>query len=247
MIRIPILHAGSREAFPPVESALREPDGLLAAGGDLSPERLLDAYRHGIFPWYSEGEPILWWSPDPRMVFDTGKLRVSSRLRRWLRHCNWTIRADSAFAEVVRRCAAPRAGHRGTWITRAMFNAYVRLNELGHAHSVEAYDGSGQLAGGIYGVAIGRMFFGESMFSQATNGSKVALIALCQALQQWDFPLLDAQVASVHLQSMGAFEMPRARFVAKVERTCGLPGVDGRWSSGWPIASAGQLAAALPG
>jgi leucyl/phenylalanyl-tRNA--protein transferase len=242
LIRIPILHAGMVEPFPSVEGALREPDGLLAAGGDLSPARLLDAYRHGIFPWYSDGEPILWWSPDPRMVFDTGNVHVASRLQRWLRQCAWTIRADTAFAEVVRACAAPRKGHRGTWITPAMFDAYMRLHQLGHAHSVQVHDVDEQLVGGIYGISIGRMFFGESMFSGMTNGSKVALIALCRGLRHWGYPLLDAQVASSHLETLGAFQMPRARFVAHVERAAAERGMTGSWNSGWPIGSARELA-----
>ena len=195
LIRIPILHAGARDEFPAVETALDEPNGLLAAGGDLSPQRLLDAYRHGIFPWYSDDEPILWWSPDPRTVFATGHVHISTKLRRWLGHCNWMIRADTAFAEVMRACAAPRTTQPGTWITQEIFEAYTLLHRLGHAHSVEVYDGA-RLVGGIYGVAIGHMFFGESMFSAATNGSKVALIALCRMLHSWGFPLLDAQVAS---------------------------------------------------
>jgi leucyl/phenylalanyl-tRNA--protein transferase len=241
MIRIPILRAGILEPFPRTEHALAEPNGLLAAGGDLSTQRLLLAYRHGIFPWYSEGEPILWWSPDPRMVFDTGKIHVASRLQRWLRRCDWTIQADTAFADVVRACAAPRRGHNGTWITRAMFDAYLRLHELGYAHSVEACDASGELAGGIYGVAVGRMFFGESMFSRATNGSKIALIALCRVLQAWGYELLDAQVASPHLQTMGAFEIPRGRFVAHVERACAKPGMTDSWTGAWPLGCAAQL------
>ena len=222
--------------------ALREPDGLLAAGGDLSPRRLLDAYRHGIFPWYSEGEPILWWSPDPRMVFATDRIHVPTRLRRWLRHCAWTLRADTAFAEVVRNCAAPRRGNAGTWITRSMFEAYMRLHESGHAHSVEAYDAAGHLAGGIYGVAIGRMFFGESMFSATTNGSKVALAALCRALHAWEFPLLDAQVASPHLATLGAFQIPRGEFVAHLERACAQRDEPGSWADRWTIATADRLA-----
>jgi leucyl/phenylalanyl-tRNA--protein transferase len=241
MIRIPILRAGILEPFPRTEHALAEPNGLLAAGGDLSTQRLLLAYRHGIFPWYSEGEPILWWSPDPRMVFDTGKIHVASRMQRWLRRCDWTIQADTAFADVVRACAAPRRGHNGTWITGAMFEAYLRLHELGYSHSVEVCDARGKLAGGIYGVAVGRMFFGESMFSHATNGSKVALIALCRVLQAWGYELLDAQVASPHLQTMGAFEMPRGRFVAHVERACAKPGVTTSWTDAWPLGHAAQL------
>src|SRR5437660_1159420 len=173
MIRIPILQAGRREPFPAVEQALAEPNGLLAIGGDLSPHRLLDAYRHGIFPWYSGDTPILWWSPDPRAVFSTAAIHVSSRLRRWLAGCDWTIDADTDFPSVVRACAAPRADDAGTWITHEMFDAYCRLHELGHAHAVEVRE-AGRLIGGIYGVAVGRMFYGESMFSRATNGSKVA-------------------------------------------------------------------------
>jgi leucyl/phenylalanyl-tRNA--protein transferase len=242
VIRIPILRAGAHEAFPPVESALDEPNGLLAAGGDLSPRRLLDAYRHGVFPWFSEGEPILWWSPDPRMVFATDHVHVSTRLQRSLKRSDWTVRADSAFVEVVRACAAPRRGHSGTWITRAMLNAYLALHELGYAHSVEVCGIDGRLVGGIYGVAIGRMFFGESMFSGATNGSKVALIALCRALDSWRFPLLDAQVASPHLQTMGAFEMQRAQFIAHVQSATADPLSPGNWRERWPIATAASLA-----
>ncbi|WP_347259520.1 leucyl/phenylalanyl-tRNA--protein transferase [Rudaea sp.] len=229
MIRIPILHAGSSEAFPDVETALAEPNGLLAAGGDLSPRRLLEAYRHGIFPWYSRGEPILWWSPDPRMVFRTDQVHVSTRLRRFLRHCDWTIRADTAFAEVMRACAAPRPTQPTTWITREMFDAYCNLHRLGHAHSFEVYAGDA-LAGGIYGVAVGRMFYGESMFSARPNGSKVALLALCRALHAWQFPLLDAQVHSAHLVSLGAVEVPRAQFARDVARLAALPDIRGPWS-----------------
>ena len=243
MIRIPILQAGMREPFPPVETAFDEPNGLLAAGGDLAPERLLDAYRHGIFPWFSEGEPILWWSPDPRMVFATSMVHVSTRMRRWLRQCDWTIRADTMFREVMRACAAPRPTQRGTWITRGMLNAYGTLHELGYAHSIEVFDDGDRLVGGIYGVAIGRMFFGESMFSGATNGSKVALIALCRALQQWGFPLLDAQVASPHLERMGAVEIARSRFVAHVTEYCGSPAPQlSSWRQEWPLPCAAGLA-----
>jgi len=228
MIRIPILRAGSDEAFPDVATALAEPNGLLAAGGDLSPRRLLDAYRHGIFPWYSSGEPILWWSPDPRMVFETNRIHVSTKLRRFLRDCDWTIRADAAFAEVMRACAAPRPKQPTTWITREMFDAYCALHALGHAHSFEAWSGD-ELVGGIYGVAIGRMFFGESMFSAHTNGSKIALLALCHSLRDWEFPLLDAQVRSEHIASLGALEIPRAEFVRHVEMQTAKPELVGSW------------------
>lgn len=228
MIRIPILQPGSDEAFPDVETALREPNGLLAAGGDLRPERLLRAYAAGIFPWFSPGEPILWWSPDPRMVFATEAMHLPRRLARWLRRCDWRLEADRDFAGVMRACAAPRPGHSGTWITAPMLAAYERLHALGHAHSVEAY-ADGELVGGIYGVAIGRMFFGESMFSRADNGSKTALLALAWLLRQWGWPLLDAQVSSGHLQTLGAFELPRADFCTRIGALCAAPGRIGSW------------------
>ena len=240
-IHIPILRAGAHEEFPPVSSALAEPNGLLAVGGDLSAQRLLDAYRHGIFPWFGQDEPIMWWSPDPRMVFATDAIHISTKMRRWLKHCDWTIRADIAFAHVVRACAAPRATQPETWITPAMSDAYAQLHALGHAHSVEVYAGN-ELVGGIYGVAIGRMFFGESMFSAATNGSKVALIALCRALHAWEFPLLDAQGPSKHLASLGAFQMPRAGFVAHLTDYCWRPARPSNWKDEWSIGNANDLA-----
>jgi len=202
--------------FPPAELALDEPDGLLAIGGDLSPVRLLNAYAGGIFPWFSQGQPILWWSPDPRMVFGTDGVHLSSRFRRQLRSSNWTVTADTAFAEVMQACAdAPRPGQDGTWITAGMQRAYVELHRLGYAHSVEVFDG-GQLVGGIYGVAIGRMFFGESMFSGRSGGSKVALAALAHVLHGWGWPLIDAQVENPHLLRMGAGHLPRDVFLARV-------------------------------
>ena len=241
MTRLPQLDPLDPERFPPVGRALREPDGLLAVGGDLSPERLLAAYRRGIFPWYSRNQPILWWSPATRTVFDTARMHVPRRLAHWLRHCEWRIGADSAFDAVVRACAAPRAGQRGTWITPAMRAAYQRLHELGHAHSVEVWDDA-QLAGGIYGVALGRMFFGESMFSAATNGSKVALLALCHALREWGFPLLDAQVASPHLFTLGAIEMPRAAFCTRVAELAAKAAHAGDWRDRFPATRAPDLA-----
>ncbi len=228
MIRLPILDAHALQPFPPVETALREPDGLLAAGGDLRPERLLLAYSQGIFPWYSHGEPILWWSPDPRLVFDTGAMHVPRRLRRWLGNCAWTISADSAFVEVMRACAEPRAGQRGTWISSEMIRAYAQLHALGHAHSIEVRDGD-QLVGGIYGVAIGRMFFGESMFSRRDHASKVALLALCRGLAMNQFPLLDAQVSSPHLRTLGAVELERRDFMSRIAGQIALSGQVGRW------------------
>ena len=240
MIRLPWLDPADPDAFPPVERAMGQPDGLLAAGGDLSPARLLAAYRRGIFPWYSEGEPILWWSPARRTVFDTATPHVPRRLARWLRGCDWTIRTDSAFGAVMRACARTRPDGDGSWIGASMIAAYERLHGLGHAHSVEAWD-SDELVGGLYGVRIGRMFFGESMFSAETNGSKVALLALCRLLDEHGCPLLDAQVASAHLFTLGAREMPRAAFCAEVARLADLP----LGSPAWPPACARIDAAAL--
>ncbi|MEO8461243.1 MAG: leucyl/phenylalanyl-tRNA--protein transferase, partial [Dokdonella sp.] len=214
-MRLPFLDSslseGDEPAFPPVAQATANPNGLLAAGGDLSPQRLLAAYRRGIFPWYSPGEPILWWSPDPRTVFLTDCMHVPLRFKRWLRSCSWTLRADSAFEAVIRASAAPREEHGGTWLDAHMIAAYCRLHDLGHAHCVEVWDGD-ELVGGIYGVAIGRMFFAESMFSRRTNASKVALFALSRTLALWGFPMLDAQVRSQHLLTLGAADMPRIVF-----------------------------------
>ncbi|WP_396614941.1 leucyl/phenylalanyl-tRNA--protein transferase [Lysobacter soli] len=233
--------------FPPVDRALRQPDGLLAIGGDLSPPRLLNAYRHGIFPWYSQGQPILWWSPDPRTMFATDGVRLGSKFRRRLCRSTWEIRADTAFAEVIRACAeTPRPGQRGTWITREMRAAYERMHELGHAHSFEVFEGA-RLVGGIYGVAIGRMFFGESMFSAESGGSKVALAALAAHLGSWGFPLIDAQVENDHLLSLGAELWPRPRFLAAVAELTAEPGIVGSWSARvgcWPATRLAESARA---
>ena len=230
--------------FPPAAQALREPDGLLAVGGDLSPTRLLNAYRHGIFPWFSEGQPILWWSPDPRMVFRTDGVHLSSRFRRELRRSGWVARADGAFDAVVAACgSAPRRGQHGTWITAGMRAAYGALHRLGHAHSVEVYAGD-ELVGGIYGVALGRMFFGESMFSARPGGSKVALAALACRLHGWGWPLVDAQVESAHLASLGAHAMPREDFLAAVARLA-EPLAPGAWGARFGELAAVELA--VPG
>ncbi|KQR07577.1 MULTISPECIES: leucyl/phenylalanyl-tRNA--protein transferase [Xanthomonas] len=229
--------------FPPVEHALRDPDGLLALGGDLHPQRLLNAYAQGIFPWFSEGQPILWWSPDPRMVFRTDSVRLSSRFKRQLRNCNWTLRADTAFAEVIAACASsPRPGQDGTWITAQMQAAYLELHHRGHAHSLEVFDGA-RLVGGIYGVAVGRMFFGESMFSAVSGGSKVALAALAADLHARGWPLLDAQVENPHLLSLGAQHMPRPEFVQHVQRQVALVEPAGSWSERYgerPVTALGE-------
>lgn len=243
-LHLHVLDADPAAPFPPATSALREPDGLLAVGGDLSPTRLLNAYRHGIFPWYSAGQPILWWCPDPRMVFRTEGVRLSSRFRRELRGSDWLVRADTAFADVIGACArTPRPGQRGTWITRDMQAAYVELHRLGHAHSVEVLDGA-RLVGGIYGVAIGRMFFGESMFSTESGGSKVALAALAHRLHAWDWPLIDAQVENEHLVSLGAESWPRAQFLAQVAVLAAQPESHGSWSARFGALSARLLAGA---
>ncbi|RPE81642.1 leucyl/phenylalanyl-tRNA--protein transferase [Vulcaniibacterium tengchongense] len=240
--------------FPPPEQALRQPDGLLAIGGDLSPARLLNAYRHGIFPWYSQGQPILWWSPDPRTVFRTERVHLSRRFRRELRRSRWTVRADTAFDAVIEACAAiPRPGQRGTWIVPEMRAAYRRLHALGHAHSFEVFDGA-RLVGGIYGVAVGRMFFGESMFSAESGGSKVALAALARQLYAWGWPLIDAQVENDHLLRLGAERWPRPRFLAAAAAQCAAPEPPGLWAARvgeWParrLAEAAEPGAApMPG
>lgn len=216
--------------FPPAETALRQPDGLLAVGGDLHPLRLLNAYAGGIFPWFSEGEPILWWSPDPRMVFRTDGVHLSSRFRRQLRGSSWEVTADTAFSQVMRACAsAPRPGQEGTWISPAMVDAYSQLHDLGFAHSFEVWDRQ-TLVGGIYGVAIGAMFFGESMFSGASGGSKVALAALARTLHGWGWPLIDAQVENPHLLRMGAEHLPRAPFLQQVRSAVQAPGREAAWT-----------------
>lgn len=228
---LPVLLDAAPEApFPDPRLALRRPDGLLAVGGDLSPQRLLNAYRAGIFPWYSQGQPLLWWSPDPRTVFRTDGVRLSSRFRRQLRGSAWVLRADTAFAQVMGACAhAPRPGQEGTWITAPMRNAYLELHLRGHAHSLEVWDGDA-LMGGIYGVAVGRMFFGESMFSAVSGGSKAALAGLARILGNWGWPLIDAQVDNPHLGRMGAEQWPRSAFLAQVNRQVQLEGIPGTWT-----------------
>ncbi len=208
---IPILATDPESDFPSVEQALDNPNGLLAAGGDLSPTRLLHAYRHGIFPWYSENQPILWWSPAPRCVIYPRQVHLSRRLKRHYNQGRFTVTADQVFDQVIKQCALPRRDGDRTWITAQMQAAYVRLFELGTAHSVEVWQDS-QLAGGIYGIALGAVFFGESMFGLVTDASKIALVALCRQLQQWDFTLLDCQISNPHLISMGAQDVPRKVF-----------------------------------
>lgn len=241
-LRPPLLPADPEAPFPPGASALRQPDGLLAIGGDLTPQRLLNAYRHGIFPWYSDGQPILWWCPDPRTVFRTDRVRLSSRFRRELRRSPWSVRADTAFEQVIDACAqTPRDGQRGTWITAQMQAAYVELHRRGHAHSVEVFDGE-RLVGGIYGVAVGRMFFGESMFSAESGGSKVALAALARRLREWGWPLVDAQVENHHLIGLGAESWPRVEFLRTVAGLTREPGRAGSWTLAFGDLTAAALA-----
>jgi len=237
VIRIAQLRADALDPFPDPAHALSDPNGLLAFGGDLSPQRLLAAYAHGIFPWYSQGDPLLWWSPDPRCVFMTDGVHVSRRLARALRKSTWTLSMDRAFARVVRECAAPRARETGTWITPEMLAAYVRLHQLGYAHSLEVWDGE-LLVGGIYGVAIGRAFSAESMFSRANDGSKVALLALCRTLREGDCPLLDAQVPNSHLLRMGAVTLAREDYLRRLRQLALQPGPD-MWRP--PFARASDL------
>ena len=217
------------EPFPALEEALVEPNGLLAAGGTLDPERLVEAYRHGIFPWFNEGEPILWWSPDPRMVLLPAEVRVTRSLAKSLRRRNYTVRADSAFREVMRACAAPRDGRAGTWINNDMILAYCALHDRGIAHSIEIWI-DGALAGGLYGVALGRMFYGESMFTRVPDASKIALVHLARQLQRWQFGMIDCQIHTDHLARMGGREMPRADFVRKLGELVNYPPIPGAWT-----------------
>lgn len=214
--------------FPPVEKALRRPSGLLAAGADLSPGRLLRAYRLGIFPWFSEGEPILWWSPDPRTVLFPRELTLSRSLRKTLRKNLYRIRADTAFERVIEGCSRPRPGQAGTWITDNMKQAYCALHALGVAHSVETWH-DGQLVGGLYGIALGRMFYGESMFSSMSDASKAALAALVHRLDTWEFGLIDCQMHTPLLASFGAREIPRIEFTRRVSELVNYPDVPGPW------------------
>ncbi len=208
--------------FPPVESALRDPDGLLAAGGDLTPAWLLAAYRHGIFPWYSDDQPILWWSPDPRMVLVPGEIRVRRSLAKRLRNAGFTVTADRAFEAVMAACAAPRDGQPGTWITDEMRAAYARLHALGAAHSVEVWRDDA-LVGGLYGIAMGPVFFGESMFSRAPDASKIALVQLARAMAAGGGRLIDCQMHTGHLASLGARDIARSEFIGYLDQWLGDP------------------------
>jgi len=223
---IPWLESG--DPFPPVEEALDDPNGLLAAGDELSTPRLLQAYERGIFPWYGEDDPVLWWSPDPRMVLATDAVRVTRSLRKTIRTGRFRITADTAFPSVIAACAEPRPDQDGTWITAAVFDAYCTLATVGVAHSIEAWDGD-MLAGGLYGVALGRMFFGESMFARRSDASKVALVHLVRQLRRWGFPLIDCQMSTSHLASLGARTVSRDAFLTVVRRCVTEPPVPAPW------------------
>ena len=220
----------AHDTFPPPELALRTPNGLLCAGGDLSPQRILAAYRQGIFPWFSEGAPILWWSPDPRMTLEPSQIRISRSLRKTLSRGDYEIRIDSDFVAVIEACAAtPRKGQHGTWITAEMCDAYTCLHRLGYAHSVETWI-AGQLVGGLYGLAIGRMFYGESMFSRRTDASKIAFAHLIRQLQHRGIEMIDCQMKTDHLASLGGQEISRADFLARLTAlTVGAAQPGPRW------------------
>lgn len=227
-----------QEPFPPAHLAMREPNGLLAIGGDLSPTRLLRAYAQGIFPWYNPDEPILWWCPDPRAVIEPGALHVSRSLAKAVRRADYAVTLNRAFAEVLRGCAAPRGQHRGTWLGPDMQQAYLALHRLGHAHSVEVWR-QGALVGGLYGIAVGRMFYGESMFSRVSDASKIALYWLSRQLDRWGYELMDCQIHSPHLESLGAQLMTRVAFLERARPAAAEPAPVNRWQAApdWPQAA----------
>lgn len=223
----------SNTPFPPPSRALREPNGLLAAGGTLSAERLLSAYRSGIFPWYSEGQPVLWWSPDPRMVLLPEEFRLPRSLAKRMRRGGYEIRIDSAFEAVMRACAAPRGDAAGTWITEDMISAYCSLHRLGHAHSVETWI-DGELAGGLYGIAQGRMFYGESMFTRVPDASKIALACLVRRLESRRFGMIDCQMNTAHLARFGAREITRDDFSRRLAELVNYPAPADVWNTDEP-------------
>lgn len=224
---MPVYRLTDEIVFPPPDHA--EPNGLLAVGGDLRSARLIRAYQLGVFPWYEAGQPILWWSPDPRLILEPEELHISRRLRRTLKKRKFKVTFDEAFATVIQACATVlRKGQYGTWITREMQEAYIHLHQLGYAHSVESWL-DGELAGGLYGVSLGRCFFGESMFFRVPDASKVALATLVQQLKEWGFHMIDAQLTTQHLMSLGAKEIPRSLFLQRLEKGLGFPTRKGKW------------------
>jgi leucyl/phenylalanyl-tRNA--protein transferase len=224
---MPIFRLVDEPIFPPPDYA--DPSGLLAVGGDLSKERLLEAYRLGIFPWYSDDQPILWWSPDPRLVLDLKDFKISRSLSKTLKKGVFQVTFDHAFEEIIQACAVvPRAAQNGTWITEEMQEAYINLHGLGYAHSVESWFG-GKLAGGLYGVSLGKAFFGESMFRLKTDASKVALATLVEKLKSWDFHFIDSQMTTEHMVRLGAKELPRRIFLKRLQSALRHPTRRGRW------------------
>src|SRR5690606_14776168 len=221
-------------SFPPLDQALAEPDGLIAVGGDLRPARLLSAYQRGIFPWYEDPQPILWWSPDPRTVLFPERVHISRSLRRRLRRSGFTVSADIDFDAVIQGCAAFSQRRPGTWITRDMAQAYGQLHRDGIAHSIEVWEHN-RLVGGLYGIALGQIFFGESMFSRQPDASKIALVALCRQLQRWGYRMIDCQVGNPHLASMGAESLPRGHFAARLQQLTGRHAAHppGPWRGIW--------------
>lgn len=215
--------------FPKPHLALEEPDGLLAVGGDLHPDRLLAAYKQGIFPWFSDDQPILWWSPNPRCILLPEQLVISRSMKKVIKRGDYQVTINQAFSEVMQHCAAPRDDQNGTWITSEMHHAYSNLHQQGHAHSAECWY-QGELVGGLYGIAIGRVFFGESMFSKRSNASKTAFITLVQQLISWDYQLIDCQVHTNHLESLGAIEIPRELFLQQLNRLCHQAPSPSAWS-----------------
>lgn len=229
-MKLPILDPSNPDqGFPAIETALTDPDGLLAVGGCLSPKRIINAYKHGIFPWYSPGEPVLWWSPDPRLVLFPEHLNVSRSLRKTIRKGGFKITYDQAFPQVIQYCAAPRDEETGTWITEEMYLAYTQLHQQGIAHSIEAWS-DGELVGGLYGIAIGQVFFGESMFHRKTDASKVAFCFLVQLLSQWNYKLIDCQVHTNHLSSLGAEQIERKDFSLLINQYCAIQPYSTAWT-----------------
>lgn len=225
---MPVYYLGDEPFFPPAEDS--NPDGILAVGGDLFPERLFQAYTHGIFPWYSSDTPILWWSPDPRFVIYPSEVKISKSMRQVLRRKIFEIKFDTSFREVITECGGKRKHEKGTWITSEMIEAYVTLHDLGFAHSIESWR-DGKLAGGLYGVSIGGMFFGESMFSREDNASKAAFIVLADNLVRLGFDLIDSQVYTRHMESLGAFEMERGLFLDIVKESVKRKTIEGNWGT----------------